>query len=325
MPRRNAAPEAPTPAAVVTSSARLAANRANALRSTGPATPEGRAASSLNATTHGMTSRALVRGESAEHFDAFRAAVVVDLGAVGPVETTLALRAGEVLWRLQRAGAAEAAVANFATERAEVEGVREGLAGSAGGIDGPPFSLRTCRTVAELDAAGRRACAAADAGALAIGTARLLPGERKPLHPEPPGVGAWLDFVRVLAGVGGIADVDVAMGTNETARGRVEAAATDAAKAATMRAIATDLARARTDGVDGAGLLRRARRLCMETGVRALTAAGDARQRAELARATAGLGEGVDQVRRHEAHLQRQLAATLAALRGVQGRRPVVG
>ena len=37
------------------SPARLAANRANALRSTGPRTAEGKARSSQNATTHGLT------------------------------------------------------------------------------------------------------------------------------------------------------------------------------------------------------------------------------------------------------------------------------
>src|SRR5216684_7987007 len=43
-----------------TSPARLAANAANAQHSTGPRTPEGRARSSQNARTHGLTARDLV-------------------------------------------------------------------------------------------------------------------------------------------------------------------------------------------------------------------------------------------------------------------------
>ena len=56
------------------SQARLAANRANAQKSTGPRTAEGKATASRNATTHGLTSKSLLtptilEGESQEDFD----------------------------------------------------------------------------------------------------------------------------------------------------------------------------------------------------------------------------------------------------------------
>ena len=48
----------------------IAANRLNAQKSTGPKTPEGRAAVRLNAIKHGLTAQSLVLpGENPEDFD----------------------------------------------------------------------------------------------------------------------------------------------------------------------------------------------------------------------------------------------------------------
>src|SRR5260370_32936272 len=55
-----------------TSPERLAANAANAQHSTGPRTPEGRARSSQNARTHGLTARAvIVEPHEREEFEQF--------------------------------------------------------------------------------------------------------------------------------------------------------------------------------------------------------------------------------------------------------------
>lgn len=54
---------------------------------------------------------------------------------------------------------------------------------------------------------------------------------------------------------------------------------------------------------------------------RARRVAGDARRRLDLARGTAAMGEACEQVRRHEAHLQRQLAGALALYNGALERR----
>ena len=67
---------------------RTAANRANAVRSTGPRSAAGKAASSQNAIQDGLfTALAVVPalGETAAAFDALRADVARDLGAAGPV------------------------------------------------------------------------------------------------------------------------------------------------------------------------------------------------------------------------------------------------
>ena len=54
-----------------TSQDRLTANRANAQKSTGPKTSEGKAASRMNATKHGLLSReVLVSGENEQELTA---------------------------------------------------------------------------------------------------------------------------------------------------------------------------------------------------------------------------------------------------------------
>jgi hypothetical protein len=59
---------------------RLTANRNNATRSTGPVTPAGKTRSSQNATTHGLTSKAvLLPGEDAAEYEHAKAALLRDL------------------------------------------------------------------------------------------------------------------------------------------------------------------------------------------------------------------------------------------------------
>src|SRR5450432_2811338 len=62
------------------SAARIEANRANALLSTGPRTEEGKLASSSNSTTTGLTAaKIFVRPEEQAEFDAFEAGLRTDL------------------------------------------------------------------------------------------------------------------------------------------------------------------------------------------------------------------------------------------------------
>ena len=77
-----------------TSSKKLAANRANAQRSTGPKTPEGKEKSKLNAVKHGLTSRyfpAVIEAGTAEweELEAVRVDLHNHLRPVGPVEELL--------------------------------------------------------------------------------------------------------------------------------------------------------------------------------------------------------------------------------------------
>jgi hypothetical protein len=84
---------------------RLAANRANAQRSTGPRTAGGLVAASKNATRHGLCSvtNVIIAGfEDAEEYEAFVSDVIADLGAKGVVEACLAERVAQHLWRLRR-------------------------------------------------------------------------------------------------------------------------------------------------------------------------------------------------------------------------------
>ena len=88
----------------------IAANRRNALRSSGPRTPEGKEQSRRNALTHGLTAEALViDGEEAEAlrdlleraFDAYQPQDVV--------EEHLVQRMVGLTWRLRRVPALEVA------------------------------------------------------------------------------------------------------------------------------------------------------------------------------------------------------------------------
>ena len=91
------------------SEARIAANRANAQRSTGPRTPEGKRASSRNAVRHGLLAREPVLGdEDRGLFEVFWEEVRTGLDPVGGLETALTDRVAGLLWRLQRLGIIEA-------------------------------------------------------------------------------------------------------------------------------------------------------------------------------------------------------------------------
>ena len=97
--------------------AQINANRANAKKSTGPVTPAGKAASSMNALKHGLTAKALViPGETAEDFTAFHSSVVDDLAPSGALQEELASRIALLLWRLRRAAKAETLLMHCNTE-----------------------------------------------------------------------------------------------------------------------------------------------------------------------------------------------------------------
>src|SRR5579863_6085716 len=67
-----------------------AANRLNAQKSTGPRTPEGRAAVRLNGVTHGLTAETLVlKGESEDDFNALFESLEAEHQPETPTEETL--------------------------------------------------------------------------------------------------------------------------------------------------------------------------------------------------------------------------------------------
>jgi hypothetical protein len=102
----------------MTSEKKAEANRRNALKSTGPKTPEGKAAVSLNALKHGLLSQEiLLRGEDQEALRELDECLRNELQPVGELENLLVDRIIAAYWRLRRVGRIEAGI--FAWERSE--------------------------------------------------------------------------------------------------------------------------------------------------------------------------------------------------------------
>ena len=92
------------------SAKQIAANRANALKSTGPRTASGKLASSKNALIHGLLSREmLVGGEDPADYDALLDSLVADFAPHGANEQMLVEKLAIALWKMKRLHGAEAA------------------------------------------------------------------------------------------------------------------------------------------------------------------------------------------------------------------------
>lgn len=91
------------------SSPQALANQQNAQQSTGPRTPEGKRASSLNAVRHGLTGQLVVLpGEDNAPYEAFRAKLSAELAPKTTVEEMFVQTICDTQWRLERARKAEA-------------------------------------------------------------------------------------------------------------------------------------------------------------------------------------------------------------------------
>ena len=85
--------------------AQILANRRNAQKSTGPRTPQGKAAISQNAIKHGLLARQdVITSESQAEFDLYRAQILAELNPLSPMESMLAERIVTLSWRLKRVG-----------------------------------------------------------------------------------------------------------------------------------------------------------------------------------------------------------------------------
>ena len=88
----------------------IAANRNNAQKSTGPKTPEGRAAVRLNGVKHGLTAATLVLpGEAESDFDSLLADFESEHQPATPTEEALVRQMAMAQWRLRRLYHVEAA------------------------------------------------------------------------------------------------------------------------------------------------------------------------------------------------------------------------
>jgi hypothetical protein len=95
----------------MTSLKQIEANRRNAMNSTGPRTPEGKARSRCNAVRHGLTAETVIAAlEDADDYQAFELSVTSGYEPQTAVERELILRLASVLWRLRRATSIETAL-----------------------------------------------------------------------------------------------------------------------------------------------------------------------------------------------------------------------
>jgi hypothetical protein len=95
----------------MSTAAQIAANQANAQLSTGPRTPEGKAAVSKNAVKHGFCStHAIVSGEDRGTFEAFREQYRSELRPAGVLEDELLEQIVHAAWNLRRIRIAERAL-----------------------------------------------------------------------------------------------------------------------------------------------------------------------------------------------------------------------
>ena len=84
--------------------AQIAANQANAQRSTGPTTPEGKAKSAMNRLTHGFASaQSIIPGESHEAFIALLDELLIEHQPASPTEEILVEKMAQTQWLTQRA------------------------------------------------------------------------------------------------------------------------------------------------------------------------------------------------------------------------------
>ena len=108
------------------SEARLAANRANALKSTGPKTETGKRRSSLNATRNRLFLQIeCLPAEDLAAYHKLLDEVIAEYNPAGPTERFHATSAAQSMWRLQRAVALEQGI--FATgHREKIDSIDSG-------------------------------------------------------------------------------------------------------------------------------------------------------------------------------------------------------
>src|SRR5260370_92529 len=92
------------------------ANRQNAQKSTGPKTPEGRAAVRLNGVKHGLTAETIVlKGESESDFTSLLDSLEAEHDPATPTEEALVVQLAMTTWRLRRLYHAEAGFYTYNT------------------------------------------------------------------------------------------------------------------------------------------------------------------------------------------------------------------
>ena len=110
----------------MTSPKKIQANRQNALKSTGPKTPEGKDAARLNATKHGLLSQeVLLPGEDEAALKELGERLRAELQPVGEMEGQLVERIVATQWRLRRLSRVEAGIFAWGLQQELVRRARE--------------------------------------------------------------------------------------------------------------------------------------------------------------------------------------------------------
>jgi hypothetical protein len=92
----------------MTSLKQIAANRLNALKSTGPRSADGKLRSRQNALRHGLTAETVITAlEHAADYQALETSIMADYQPRSATERELVARLASVLWRLRRATSIE--------------------------------------------------------------------------------------------------------------------------------------------------------------------------------------------------------------------------
>ena len=96
----------------MTTQKQLQANRANAEKSTGPTSFEGRARSALNAVTHGLTARVVptIPGEDPLLYHKLHHELMVEYDPQTALQAELVSQLAGILWRIRRVPIFEAAI-----------------------------------------------------------------------------------------------------------------------------------------------------------------------------------------------------------------------
>ncbi len=155
------------------------ANRANALKSTGAQSAAGKAAVRLNATRHGLLSRApVMAGEDEAEYSALCDQLHSELAPVGIIETQLVGRMAGCLWRLRRLSHIEAGVLTYHAAGAYAEAAETVAAShtrTEGGFNELLASMDDgCVTVLDEAAHGAALAVADEARAARLSDSALL-------------------------------------------------------------------------------------------------------------------------------------------------------
>ena len=137
--------------------AQITANQINAQSSSGPKTPEGKAAASRNATTHGLHSaNPVLPQESQAAFDDLHARYRKELQPAGLHEDFLVRQVAEARWRLERLQKIEAELMDQLASGQARENPHAAIAASMLEKDGAESLLRLHRMASSVERAYHR-------------------------------------------------------------------------------------------------------------------------------------------------------------------------